>query len=100
MKKFLGLLLFADGISTTIGGRSFLYWLRTLLPSRIQSVVDTLLEWPEPLLRWAALLQAILGVLLLAGPGDRTPPQIINVEVTEVRPEPVCMPVPESASEM
>lgn len=100
MRGFLGLLLFADGIATTIGGRGFLYWLRTLLPSRAQPVVDTFLEWPEPLLRWAALLQTILGILLLTGSGNQPPPQTINVEVTEIKPDSVCAPIPESASEM
>ncbi|NLG52234.1 MAG: hypothetical protein GX552_19155 [Chloroflexi bacterium] len=97
MKGFLGLLLLADGIATTIGGRDLLHYLRTILPSRLYSIIDTLLAWPEPLLRWASLLQTLLGILLIAGPEDRTPPPIINVEVTAVEPEPTCAPAPESA---
>lgn len=101
MKGFLGLLLFADGIATIIGGRGFLHWLRVMLPARTHSVIDALLEWPEPLLRWASLLQTILGVLLLAGPEERVTRQTIKVEIPvtepELEPEPVCTPVSEPA---
>lgn len=97
MKRLLGLILFADGIASSIGGQGFLYWLRMMLPSRFHPILDTFLKWPEPLLRWAALLQAILGVLLITGPRNRAREQTIHVEMPDAAQAPSPEPAPESA---
>jgi hypothetical protein len=61
MAQLVGLILLVDGMVTAICGRRFLWWQRRYVPDWYKLGLDALLDWPEPLLRAAALGEAALG---------------------------------------
>ena len=61
MARFAAVILLADGLVTAIFGRRFLWWQRRLVPDWYKLGLDALLDWPEPVLRAAALGEAALG---------------------------------------
>ncbi|NLX09633.1 MAG: hypothetical protein GXY36_08260 [Chloroflexi bacterium] len=65
LKRGLALLVMVDGTLTALSGKSFLRWLRALLPDQIDPMVNWFIGWPSLLLRMGATVQAVVGLMLL-----------------------------------
>jgi hypothetical protein len=58
-------LILLDGLTSTLLGHKFMLWLERHLPAGLYGIPHFFLRVPEPLFRLSAVLQALLGALLL-----------------------------------
>jgi len=65
LREIIGLIVFTDGILTTAMGKGFLQRLRPHVPAFIRPVLDMFMQWPKPLLRVGAMMQAMAGWRML-----------------------------------
>lgn len=61
LKKIIGLIVLTDGILTAAMGKGFLQRLHPHVPRFIRPVLHMFMQWPRPLLRVGAMMQAMTG---------------------------------------
>jgi len=65
VSRLLAVILVADGLATFIFGHRLIVWQRRVAPEWYQMALDALLDWPEPALRTAGVIELLLGLLWL-----------------------------------